>query len=284
MASVYNSAGKTSSLSADLDASPSPGDDVFVEDGGHDYTASETALVGVALASFTVLPGFEGEQFYYDAPFQLDTDALDHYGACTYAGFSIKTGTTTASAVIRPNNAAARTKLAGTGSGAVITNLAAESGTTTVQASLQVTNPHAKGRSAELLLTKGGGAFTTARASDGARLTVSRDGALIVASGAGTRVVVDDTDVTPTDVELYDGATLEYAGGDITDSSAARVTTRGRCTLDLRKLTRSITVDGWDIDGALTILEPPPGVTYDGPASTEWKGVAPTLVPFGSVA
>lgn len=154
---------------------------------------------------------------------------------------------------------------------ATLTTLVVQCGVVRMNDTLDLVNGYFYG--GDSFLDADGAAFTLVEVGN-AILRLRRDGTTIKAKQGG-RVIVDDYDVSPTNLYV-DGGVVEWGGGAIANLY-------GRVgVLDCSKMPRDVTIAGGTIGPGLTIKLPPKGITLDYSACTLLGG-GPQEVAFGVV-
>jgi hypothetical protein len=281
MATRYNDQGADGDLKADCGGTVNATDTVVVDSGAVDYTVNANALASTALAHFYIR-GWEGDDFYYDDPFQLNLGASGEAYVlppqATRVGLLVVDSVTVALLDVRPGHGAAKVKIAGTSTG-IVTKLTARAGHTDVLAGVDVNTLIASGRGTTAILAASSHAATLAEAAGGAVVRVRRDAAALRVSGAGSKLIVDPASasgVTPSgNVTAESGGVIEYGGGDIGGSVVL-----DNATIDFSKADRDVTITGgYTLKGSWKVIKPRAGVTITMPTSAEMKGTSGVEVP-----
>lgn len=143
-------------------------------------------------------------------------------------------------------------------------------GPLTLADDMTVDNVVAAGRGVDVSILGNPAAMTLLRVNGSggkAKVSNQRDFAAAIIGPGGT-LLNDSTDVTPSGNIDISGGTLDHRGGNI----GGTITTDGYCVVDFSKLVASITINAWDVNGELEIIEPPAGITVTLPTAAQIKG------------
>lgn len=241
-------------------------DEVHIVVDSADYSTNLDSISSVKLDAVVVGPGYKGDIGNGNIGLEINADLLTCRTGGRKAAYKGVSGQTIDKAVWEPSSNAE-----GFIADADIDDLDALAGGPLVLADdCTLDNLYAVGNGVDVTLLGNPAAATVLHVSGGggkAQVFNERDFASAII-GPGGVLTNATTDVTPSGNIDLSGGTLNHRGGNI----GGTIKTDGYCVIDLRLLPASITINSWDVNGLLKILEPPAGITYTKPTASQIKG------------